>query len=230
VKEIINQGGNMKKILIIGSSGHAKVVIDTIQHEGKYEIVGLIDKFRNIGEETLGYKVLGTEEDIPKIMKNDNINGVIIAIGDNFIRKKVVNTIQKIVPSICFVSAIHPHASIGKKVDIKGGTVVMAGAVINPNSVIKHHCIVNTNASLDHDSEMDSFASLAPNVCTGGGVRIGECSAISIGATLLHQIKIGKHTIIGASALVTKDVDSYKIAYGTPAKEIRARKEGESYL
>lgn len=98
----------MDNIVIAGSSGHAKVVIDIVRQEGKYHIVGLLDRVLNVGEEILGCPVLGKEEDLPSLINAHGIKGVIIGIGDNFIRAKVMARIQEICPSLPFVSAIHP--------------------------------------------------------------------------------------------------------------------------
>ena len=106
----------------------------------------------------------------------------------------------------------------------------MAGVSINQCSSIGKFCILNTNCSFDHDSVLADFASLAPGVTTGGNCRIDPYSAISIGTVLLHGIHIGQHTVIGAGSLVTKSIESFVVAYGTPAKVIRPRKPGDKYL
>lgn len=106
----------------------------------------------------------------------------------------------------------------------------MAGVSINRCTSVGRFCIVNTNASLDHDTVMEDFSSLAPGATTGGNCRIGQHTAISIGAVLIHGIHIGEHSVIGAGSLVMKSIDSNIVAYGTPAKAIRQRKEGDQYL
>ncbi len=220
----------MDNIVIIGSSGHAKVIIDIVRQEGKFNIVGLLDSFRKVGEQTLGYPILGKEEDLPHLINAHALKGAIIAIGDNFIRSKVANRIQEISPNLSFVSAVHPSASIATEVTIGEGTVIMAGVSINPCSLIGRFCILNTNCSLDHDSMLADFASLAPGATTGGNCRIGQYSAISIRAVLIHGINIGEHTVVGAGSIVMKSIDSFVVAYGTPAKVIRTRKPGDKYL
>ncbi len=220
----------MDNIVVIGSSGHAKVIIDIVRQEGKFNIVGLLDRLRNVGEQTFDYPILGQEEDLPKLIKAHALKGVIIAIGDNFIRSKVVTRITGISPDLPFVSTVHPGASIATDVTLGEGTVVMAGVSINPCSSIGRFCILNTHCSLDHDSVLADFASLAPGVTTGGNCRIGQHSAISIGAVLVHGITIGEHTVVGAGSLVMKSMDSFVVAYGTPAKVIRTRKPGDKYL
>ena len=220
----------MENIIIIGSGGHAKVIIDIVEKEGLYNIVGLLNAHPKLGGKILGYTILGKDTDLPEIAEDHSISGVIIAIGDNFTRSKVVSRIKRESPRLSFFSAIHPNTTIASDVSIGQGAVIMAGVSINATSSIGEFCILNTNSSLDHDSQMGDFSSLAPGVTVGGECQIGKYSAINIGATLFPRIKIGKHSVIGGGALVNKSFGSFKVVYGCPAKKIRNRKEGEKYL
>lgn len=220
----------MENIILIGSSGHAKVIIDMVEKQGAYKIVGLIDAFRPVGEETLGYKIIGAEDDLPILVGQYDLKGFIVAIGDNSIRATVAANVACCCPGLPPVTAIHPNSSIGKGATVAEGSVIMAGAVINPCCQIGRFCIVNTAASLDHDSVMEDFSSLAPGASTGGNCRIGHHSAVSIGATLRHGIKVGAHSVVGAGSLLMTDLGDYSIAYGVPATKIRDRKPGEKYL
>ncbi len=220
----------MDNIALVGSSGQAKVIIDLVEKEGRYKIVGLIDAARSIGDSTLGYSVLGREIDLPALIVEYGLKGILIAIGDNSVRAIVAATILELCPNLPFVTAVHPSASIGKQATLGSGTVVMAGAVVNPCCQVGQFCILNTKASLDHDSVMEDFSSLAPGVTTGASCRIGTYSAVSIGAVLRHGITIGEHSVIGGGSYVSKDVEPFSIAYGTPARKIRARQQGEKYL
>ena len=135
-------------IVIIGSSGHSRVIIDIIEKESKYSIIGLIDSYKALGEETLGYPVIGKDKDLKDLEKTHGLDGGIIAIGDNWLRYKTQQNILRILPNFNFVNAVHPNAQIGKNVTIGKGTVVMGGVVVNPNSKIGNHCILNTKCSL----------------------------------------------------------------------------------
>ncbi|MFH4965327.1 acetyltransferase [Gaetbulibacter sp. M235] len=219
-----------QNIVVIGASGHAKVVIDILERENKYNIIGLIDSYKPKGMSIFQYKILGTENDLPDLIKNFNFNAGIIAIGDNWIRKLVHDKITQLVPDFKYISAIHPSAIIGKNVTIGQGTVIMPGVIVNIDSKIGNFCILNTKASLDHDGDIKKFSSLAPNATVGGNVTIGSFSAICLGANIIQDITIGKHSIIGAGALVNRDVEDYKMVYGIPAKVIRTINEGEKYL
>jgi len=217
-------------IVVVGSSGHAKVVIDVVERERQYTIAGLLDDFRPPGEEAFGYKILGKVTDLVSISGSYDLKGGVIAIGDNWVRAKIAQTILLALPGFSFITAIHPSAQIARGVHIGEGTVIMAGVVVNSDSQIGKFCILNTRSSLDHDCLMEDFSSLAPGATTGGNVRIGAFSAVSLGANILQGRRIGDHTVIGAGALVVHDIPDHSLAYGVPARVIRQRLEGESYL
>lgn len=217
-------------IIVIGSSGHAKVVIDCIEKENKYRIIGLIDRFKEVGSTSFGYKIIGKEEDLLYLIKLHNIEGSIIAIGDNFTRYVVYKKISQDIPQFNFIKVIHPSAQIARNVILGQGTVIMANTTISSEASVGNFCIINNNSSLDHDSKMLDFSSLAPGSSVGGNVKIGSFTAVSLGAKVIHGITIGEHTIIGAGANVLKDIPNYVVAYGNPAKVIRSRVVGEKYL
>jgi sugar O-acyltransferase (sialic acid O-acetyltransferase NeuD family) len=218
------------KIVIIGSRGHAKVIIDIVEKQNIFSIVGLIDSNRAVGEDTFGYPILGSEDDLPSLISAQNIEGCIIAVGDNWKRKLVLDKLNSITNAVEFVTAIHPSAQIGKNVTIGNGSVIMAGVIINSDANIGKFNIVNTKASIGHDCLLGDFASLAPNVTLGGNVRIGNYSAISISSTLIHSITVGEHSVVGAGSVVLDDIDNLKLSFGVPAKVVRERVIGEKYL
>jgi sugar O-acyltransferase (sialic acid O-acetyltransferase NeuD family) len=218
----------MTDIVVVGASGHAEVVIDILERQGIHRVVGLID--RSAKGNLMGYEILGTASDLPGIVRERGIAGGIVAIGDNWTRFSVVNALSTLLPGFTFVTAVHPSAQIGRNVTVGRGSVVMGGAVINPNARVGAFCVVNTNASLDHGSEMGDFSGLLPNAATGGNVSIGAFAAVCQGANIIHGVKIGDHTVVGAGATVLENVPPRVVAYGTPARVIRAREPGEPYL
>ncbi len=221
---------NKPKVLIFGSSGHAKIIINSFEKEGIYEIVGLLDSYKSIGETVLGYPVVGSEKNIPQeILNLENLH-FFVAVGDNWNRQIVYKSILLLVTKAKFASTIHPSAQIGKNVKIGKGVAILAGTVVSSEAEIGNFVVVNTNAGLAHDCKMSNFSSLGPKAATGGNVSIGDFTAISIGATLTNKISIGKHSIIGAGALLMKNCGDNKIMYGVPAKIIRDRAIGEEYM
>jgi sugar O-acyltransferase (sialic acid O-acetyltransferase NeuD family) len=219
-----------EKLIIVGSSGHAKVVIDIVEKEDKYEIIGLIDDNRKVGDNTLGYPIIGNTSTLQNILRLNPEYKLFIAIGDNWNRCKILEHIISLVPGAEFISTIHPSAQIGKEVTIGKGAVIMAGAVINSCTSIGDFSIIYTNSSLDHDNNLGDFASLAPNAATGGNVSIGKFSAIGIGASIKHGVKIGINCVLGGGSVLLKECGDDELLYGIPAKMVRIREKGEKYL
>lgn len=220
----------MKKIVIIGASGHGGMILECIQKEGKYTVLGFLDSYKKPGTPFCGLKILGNEQLVPELISQQDLYGVIIAIGNNYTRMIMRDRLLKIMPRIRFVSVVHPSAILSNTTEIGVGTIIMPGVIINSNSKIGDFCIVNTNASLGHDGHMEDFSSISPGVCTGGNLRLGEFSAISLGANVIENISIGTHCIIGAGSLVVSDIPDKTVAYGSPAKVIRSRNEKDPYL
>ncbi|WP_046174342.1 acetyltransferase [Domibacillus indicus] len=216
----------MKKIIIIGTGGHASVLIDAIEKEKKYSICGILDPVRPVNTIIYGYRVLGTESVLSQM--NKHIYGGIVAIEDNGSRKKMVQAIRTLVPNFLFISSIHPASCISSDVKVGDGTVIMAGAVINRNAIIGEHCIINTKSSVDHDCILGDYVSVAPGATLGRNVQIGNSAVIALGANVIHSIRIGEHTVIGAGSTVLQNIEPYCVAYGTPARTIRSRKQEDS--
>lgn len=220
----------MKNVIIFGASGHGSVVLDCIEQEGKYNMIGFVDSYKKKGRRQNGYEILGNEADLPVLIEKFNIFGIIVAIGDNWTRKTIVDKVSEIAPNLNFISAIHPNATIGKDVVIGTGTVIMPGAIVNANCTVGEFCILNTSCSLDHDGRMEHFSSLAPRVCTGGNLHLGKYSALCLGANVIESITIGEHVVVGAGSLVISDFESYVLVYGSPARVIKPRAIGDKYL
>ena len=220
----------MSRVLVVGASGHAKVVLDIFEKQTMHQVVGLLDDFKPAGTSIFGYDVVGSVADVGRLATELRADGLFVAIGDNFIRSQLCERLKSLAPQLNFVVAVHPFAQIARGVVLSGGSVVMAGVVINSDSQVGEGCILNTNSSLDHDSRMGSFSSLAPRVVTGGNVTLGEGCAVGIGAVILHRRRIGQHAVVGAGSVVTRDVPDLTVSYGVPAKVVRSRTIGEKYL
>ncbi len=229
----------MTNIIVIGSSGHAKCVLDSIalaqksrasDTADKFRVVGLLDDYREKGERTGSIEILGAVSALPTLVGAYQLTGFIVAIGDNFARAAVISKVQALCPELDLVSAIHPSATVAQDAHIGAGTVVMAGAVVAPGCLIGRACILNTAATIDHESRMADYSSLAPRVVTGGNCQFGAFAAVGIGAIVSHRVHVGAHSVVGAGALVLQSIDAFSVAYGSPARHIRTRVAGEKYL
>ena len=202
-----------RRLIIIGSSGHAKSVIDVVEKIGTHRIVGLIDPVRLAGETVIGYPILGNEDRLPSLVAAESVTDCVVAIGDNFTRAAVADRVRALVPALRFALAVHPSAQVGRDVTLGEGCVVMAGVAINACSRIGRLCILNTASSVDHDCTLGDNASIAPGARLGGNVRLGAFAAIGIGAVVSHGVHVGEHSVIGAGAAVVEPVGAFQVAF-----------------
>jgi sugar O-acyltransferase (sialic acid O-acetyltransferase NeuD family) len=219
----------MDALLIVGASGHAKVVADIVQRQGLWRVAGFIDAALPAGAEHFGLPVLGAEADLPEAARTHGARALLVAIGDNAVRARVVARVAALAPELTFATAVHPAASVARGAEIGPGSVVMPGAVLGPDTRVGRHCIVNTGASLDHDGLLEDFASLGPGATLGGNVRVGAFAHIGLGASVLHGRTVGEHALLGAGAVAVADVPARTVAFGVPARPVRLREPGERY-
>lgn len=217
----------MKKIIIIGSGGHAKVVADIILTREKelnedLKIIGFLDdNFKNLRYDNIfNIPILGDLNNIDNFNKNEDYF-FIIAIGSNEVRKKISEKYEE----LNYYTAIHPRSVISREVIIGSGTVVMANVVINPNSTIGKHCILNTSSVIEHDNELGDYVHISPNATLCGGANIEDNSWIGAGSVVRQQIHIGKDVIVGANSVVVKDIEDNCIVVGNPAKKIKEKEK-----
>jgi len=219
-------------IILIGASGHARVVIETIKLLPDFELVGLIDDFQQPGTKVVDVSVLGGMHDLPLLVATHRITHYHVAIGDNYKRYELSHKVRETVPALQFANIVHPSARISSSARLsrRGGVFVGTNCVLNSHARLHEGCLINTAAVVEHDCEMYDFASLAPSATMGGNCSIGTHTAIGIGATLCHRISVGPHSVIGAGSAVVNDLSGHVVAYGNPARPQRWRKEGDKYL
>ena len=220
----------MKNIVVIGGGNQAHYVIDIIEKAGQYNIVGIIDSIHEVDSDRFGYKILGRQENICELINQHQIHGGIIAIGDNWARCNVSLQIASLAPNFKFINAIHPSVIIGNNVEIGEGVTAMAGVIFNPKSIIGNFTFFATGAQVEHDCVISDFASISAGSVTGGHVKLGKYSALTLGVTVLDRLEIGENTVVGAGSLVLKSLPSNVLVYGNPAKIIRNRNVGEKFL
>jgi sugar O-acyltransferase (sialic acid O-acetyltransferase NeuD family) len=207
-----------KNVVIYGASGHGKVIADIVTKSGK-TVLGFVDDNETLWDKPFcGCPVRKGSSHLFEYAKKEDFS-VIIGIGDNHNRREIVKAMESLGAS--FGSAIHPSAQLGNDVNIGEGTVIMANSVINPGARVGRHCIVNTGVTIDHDCIIGDFVHLSPGAHLGGRVRVGNSSWIGLGASIINNIHIAEHTIIGAGSVVIRNVDAYTVVAGNPAAFLR---------
>lgn len=204
---------------VLGAGGHGKVVLSMLGMLG-VPVAGILDDAPSSwGKELLGLKVAGPVDFLQTL--EDPL--AIVAVGENAVRHKIV----RLYPNNRWFSATHPAAFVDSSVVLGAGTVVFAGCVIQAESRIGDHVIVNTGATVDHDCIVDDFAHLCPGVHLAGQVSIEEGCFLGTGAAVIPGKTVGPWTVVGAGAVVVSHLPPDVTAVGVPARVIKVHeKEG----
>ena len=208
----------MKSIIVFGAAGHAKVVVEAIEHAATHRVAGFVV------EGSLGfssrYPVLGADADVGRLWEEIGPFEAHIAIGDVNIRRRIAERLTRDVPSIVFPPIVHPLARLAKTATVAPGAFVAIGATVGADARVGRHAILNTNASIDHDCVLGDFSFVGPNAALGGTVTVGERAFIGIGAAVLPNLQIGTGAIVGAGAVVVRDVPGDTTVIGVPASRV----------
>ena len=201
------------KLIIIGYSGHAYVLIETAILN-KLNIFGYTDKEKKINN-PFNLNYLGNE--INKSFSFLNVNfSYVVGIGDNLSRTKTSNFLRK--SNCILLNLIHPCASVSKQIEIGSGVFIGRNSAINTLCKIGNDVIINTSSSIDHECQIDDGVHVAPGSVICGNVKIGMNSFIGANSTIKQNVKIGKNVIIGAGSVVLEDLPDNSLFYGNPAR------------
>lgn len=196
-----------KEVIIIGASGHGKVIADIIRKAGDI-VYGFLDDDAN------KKSILGPIDECHRY----NEKYFVVAIGDNNIRAKIVNKYT----DLKYYTAVHPSAIISDDVVIGEGSAVMANAVINASARIGRHCIINSSSVIEHDNELGDYVHISPNATLCGNVKVGDRTHIGAGATVRNNLNICNDVVIGCGACVVKDIKHKGCYAGVPARSLKS--------
>lgn len=217
----------MEKIVLLGAGGHAKTVVDTLERQKQYRIVGFIAP-EKIGTEIYrGYAVVGNDSDLEKMFeKGIRCAAVTIGyMGVSSLRERLYRKLKRIgylMPTICDDTAV-----IAEDVQIGEGTYIGRCAVVNADAKIGKMCILNTASVTEHESVIGNFSHLAVGATICGQSAVGERVFVGANATVIQQIKVGSGAVVGAGAVVVKNIPERVVALGNPARIIKTKMEGQ---
>jgi len=207
----------MKPLWVIGSGGHAKVVIDTAHASGCFEILGVLDDCEGrLGQSVMGAPVLGPAT--PESVRRLGVENAVIAVGPNRARAEIALRLDG---HVGWITLVHPAATLSRYARVGDGSVVFAGAVVQADAVVGRHTILNTGCSVDHDSRVGDFAHLAPGARIAGDALIGVGVLLGIGCSVLPQKSVGAWSTVGGGGVVVNDIPEGVEAIGVPARQVR---------
>ena len=190
-----------KNIVLIGGGGHCKSCIDVIELTENYNIKGIIDVENKVGTKVLGYPIIGTDEDVFKLI--EIIDEFIITIGQlgQPNRRQILYEKMK-KRGAKFGTIVSPLAYVSKNAFVEEGTIIMHGAIINADVKIGCNCIINSKALLEHEVTVGNHCHISTASVLNGGATIGNGTFYGSGAVSIQNIKIESNSFIKANSIV----------------------------
>lgn len=198
------------EIILIGGGGHCRSCIDVIEQGKEFRIAGIVDVPEKLYQETQGYKVIGSDEDLPAITKQyDNFLVTVGQIKSPSIRIRLFNLLKKlrgnmpiIVSPFAYVS---PHARLGE------GTIIMHQAMVNAGAIVGANCIINSKALIEHDVQVGDHCHIATGAIINGGVKIGDETFVGSGSVCNEAITVGKRIIVSSGTKIKEDIPAKSV-------------------
>lgn len=211
----------MKKIVLLGSGGHAKSVVDSIEQTGEYQIVGFLEVKEKQAFSYHNYPVIGTDNDLERLYERGVEYAFITIgyIGKPTARELLYHRLEQAHFQIPVV--IDASACIACDVIIGEGSFIGKNAIVNADANIGKMCIINSGVIIEHECEVGDYSHIAVGAVLCGGVCVGRETLIGANATILQERKIGNHAIVGAGTVITKDIARGCTVVGNPARVIK---------
>ena len=208
-----------KKLLLIGGGGHCHSVLDSIIMTSVYDEIGIVD---NDNQSYLGVQTIGTDDDIPSLIKNGwNYAFITVgSIGNTKTRRRLFEMIRGyglMIPSVIDLTAV-----VAKGVVISQGVFVGKNAVVNTGTLVGENAIINTGSIVEHDCEIGAFSHISPGSILCGQVKVGMDSHVGAGTVVRQSIIIGNSTLIGAGSVVVKNIPDNVKAFGNPCRVVES--------
>ena len=212
----------MNKLIIIGASGFGREIAWLAERVNKekpqWEILGFLDDNEALKDQIVGgYPVLGGVADAVKYPEAYYV----CAIGSARVREKIITKLGELLAEPHYATLIDPTVQMSDRVEIGEGSMICAGNIITVDITLGKHTIINLDCTVGHDAVVGDFVTFYPSVNLSGITTVGACTELGTGSHIIQGIHIGSHSVIGAGAVVVKDIPDKCTAVGAPAKPIK---------
>ncbi len=207
-----------KKVIIIGSGGHAKVVIDILNLMEDVEILGVTSKSLLKKTTFCNFPVLGDDSILSDYRNHLNIY-VAMGLGgftDNKLREKAYKYTKSL--GLSFINIIHPSSTISKTVTMGEGVVIFSGVVLNTEVAIGNNVIIATGSTIDHETIIKDHVLISAGVTIGAYSTIEGGALIALGSKIVSGIIVGADSLVAAGAVVVNNIEPGQRVFGIPAR------------
>lgn len=211
----------MEDIILLGFGGHAKSVIDCIERQGQYRIIGFLDRAEQQEVSYRGYKVIGQDEDLDRFYQQGIKNAFVTIgfLGQSMVRNRLYEELMRI--GYTLPNIIDPSAVVAQDVVMGAGNFIGKMAVLNADAKIGNMCIVNSSAVIEHECSVGDFSHISVGTILCGGVSVGSNTFVGAGSTLIQGVTVGNDCIIAAGTTIRKAVKDHEMAYEVNARRTR---------
>lgn len=208
----------MQSLILVGGGGHCKSTIEAIESQiESFQIKGILDS--NSSGTVSGYSVIGSDELIPQLTKENAFVITVGSIKSTKIREKIASNIKAYNGSFPVIKA--STSVISKRSEIGEGTVILHNATINADVVIGEQCIINTAANIEHDCKIGDFVHVSTGAMINGGCQIGNRCFVGSNSTIAQGVTVCDDVVIGAGSVVIKDIIEPGTYVGNPCRKIK---------
>ena len=188
-------------LLLIGCGGHARSLIDVVESSGRWYVLGLVGLSEQVGDEVLGYPVLGCDQDLPSLRQQcANALLAVGQIGVSTQRHRLAAQLGRL--EFVMPVVISGHAHVSRHAQVGLGTSVGHGAIVNAGARVGDCCILNSNVLIEHDAVIGDFCHVSTGALLNGGATIGDSSFIGSRAVLREGLSLPPQTVISAGKRV----------------------------
>jgi sugar O-acyltransferase (sialic acid O-acetyltransferase NeuD family) len=209
----------MNKLVILGVGGFGREVAWLVERinamNPTWALMGFIDDNPQTHDKVVnGYRVLGGRD---WLAHNGGEVYVACAIGSSKTRKRLISELKH----ARFATLVDPKVEISERVSMGEGCIICAGTILTVDITIGSHVIINLYCTIGHDATINDYVTINPSVNVSGHTYLGECVEMGTGSQIIQGIRVGDGTIVGAGAVVVKELPGECTAVGAPAKPIK---------
>ncbi|WP_294620128.1 acetyltransferase [uncultured Bacteroides sp.] len=204
----------MRPLILVGGGGHCKSVIEAAESAG-FTIEGILDLPENVGGRILGYPVIGTDDDIPRLVSGFDFIVTLGFIKDPYLRIRLHEKVED--AGGRFATVIASTAHVSRHAMVRCGTVVLHHACVNAGASIGKGCIINTFANIEHDAVIGDYCHVSTGAMVNGGCRVGEGTFLGSQSVMVNGMEIAAGCVIAAGSMVRKNLFQKGVYSGNPS-------------